>query len=790
MAAFAGTPASTEIIDVREGRIRRPVDLVRLTVLLLLGLFLIAVAIIAREATRGANEDLARLLGDVPRVFIRAFSVLTSFGALAVPIAFMIREIVRGQTRRLLEALLTGLVAIGVIEILDRVVAAYPGSQLYESLTRVGAHGSVRPFDTYLAALLAFVAVTGVVTEPLWSGLLVAVTSLYVLSVFTATQASIMSLSLSLVIGAFVGIAVRYAAGRVSNRPDAQQVVTALADRGIELTRMERVHSDDDGRRDYLATMPSGRMLVVQVLDRELIRSGAVYNVYRLIRIRKEIAPAPALSLERVAEHRTLLGMAIAQAGVPIPRLEAGVRCGPDAIVLVYEHRVGRPVVDPTPDQLDELWSLVKRLHRNGITHRGLTADSISLDDNGQFLLPIPQDGTVFATDLRVSLDRVQLLISTAQLAGTEAAVASARRMLTEDQLAAIVPLLQPIALTRETREALRADAGLMDRVRDAITEHTMVQPSEPVRVERVRPRTIVSIVAVIVAGYLIVGQLSSVDVVTVLSSARWRWVPLVAAASAASYLAAALSLTGYVRERLSFARTTLVQVAAAFAGFVTPPSVGGLAINIRYLRKARVSITGAATSVGLSQVVNGVSHVLLLIGFAAATGASARHSLPIPGWAFLAIGIVVAAAALSLTLPAVRRWALARLLPPLREAAPRLLALVTNPVKLAEGVFGALLLNACYIGALWFSVHAFAGEVRLSQVAVVYLAGAAIGSAAPTPGGLGAVEVALSTGLAAAGMASSAAISAVLLFRLATFWVPVPIGWLAFQWLQRKDAI
>lgn len=790
MAADADTPATTEIIDVREGRIRRPVDLVRLSVLLLLGLFLIGVAVIAREATRGANEDLARLLGDVPRVFIRAFSLLTSFLALAVPIAFMIREIVRSQTRRLLEALVTGLVAIGVVEILDRILAAYPGSQLYESLTRVGAHGSVRPFDTYLAALLAFVAVTGVVTEPLWSGLLVAVTSLYVLSVFTATQASIMSLALSLVIGAFVGIAVRYAAGRVSNRPDAQQVVSALANRGIALSRLERVHSDDDARRDYLATMPSGRTLVVQVLDRELIRSGAVYNVYRLIRIRKEIAPAPALSLERVAEHRTLLGMAIARAGVPIPQLEAGVRCGPDAIVLAYEHRVGRPVVNPTPDQLDELWTLVKRLHRNGITHRGLTAASISLDDNGQFLLPIPQDGTVFATDLRVSLDRVQLLISTAQLAGTDEAVASARRMLTEDELAGTVPLLQPIALTRETREALRADSGLMDAVRDAITEQAMVVPPEPVRVERVRPRTIVSIVAVIVAGYLIVGQLSSVDVVTVLSSARWRWVPLVLAASAASYLAAALSLTGYVRERLSFGRTTLVQVAASFAGFVTPPSVGGLAINVRYLRKARVSITGAATSVGLSQVVNGVSHVLLLIGFAAATGASARHSLPIPGWAFLAIGIVIAAAALSLTLSAVRRWALARLLPPLREAAPRLLALVTNPVKLAEGVFGALLLNACYIGALWFSVHAFAGDVRLSQVAVVYLAGAAIGSAAPTPGGLGAVEVALSTGLAAAGMASSAAISAVLLFRLATFWVPVPIGWLAFQWLQRKEAI
>ncbi|MDQ2838916.1 MAG: flippase-like domain-containing protein [Actinomycetota bacterium] len=783
-------PPPVVIDDSGPGRVRRSLDLVRLIGLLVGGLLLVGIGIVAQDTSRGANDDLARLLGEVPHVFIRAFSLLTSFGALVIPLAFMIREIVRGQTRRLIEALLTGLLAIGVVEGLDRLVGQFPHSQLNEALTRVGASGSVQPFDTYLVALLAFVAVTGLAADPLWSGLLVTVTALYVLSVFTATQASLLSLSLSLVIGAIVGIAVRYAAGRTSLRPTAEQLVAALDARGLQLTSFQRLDSDADGGRRYLAVTQAGERLAVQVLDRELIASGAVYNVYRLIRIRKEIAPAPALSLERVAEHRSLLSMAASSAQVPMPRLLAGVRCGPDAIALVYEHLVGTALTEPSAEQLDELWRIANRLHHNRLTHRGLTASSVLVTPEGQLLLPIPQDGTVFATDLRISLDRVQLLISSARLAGVDRAVASARRALTGDELAAIVPVLQPIALTRETREAIRQDSGLIEAVREEIQGASHVRVPELVRVERVRPRTIVSIVAVLVAGYLIVGQLSSVNLITLLSEARWRWVPLVLAASAASYLAAALSLTGYVRERLSFPRTALVQVAASFTGFVTPPSVGGLAINIRYLRKARVSITGAATSVGLSQVVNGVSHVLLLIAFAAATGASARHSLPIPGWAFGAIGALVALAALALAVPMTRHWLLNRVLPPLREAMPRLLNLLTNPVKLAEGVSGALLLSGCYIAALWFSVHAFDGNVRISQVAVVYLAGAAIASVAPTPGGLGAVEVALSTGLAAAGMASAAAISAVLLFRLATFWLPVPFGWLAFHWLQRWDAI
>jgi uncharacterized protein (TIRG00374 family) len=124
------------------------------------------------------------------------------------------------------------------------------------------------------------------------------------------------------------------------------------------------------------------------------------------------------------------------------------------------------------------------------------------------------------------------------------------------------------------------------------------------------------------------------------------------------------------------------------------------------------------------------------------------------------------------------------------REALPRLLNLLTDPAKLAQALLGALFLNISYIAALWFAVAAFGGNLEFAEVAVVFLAGAAIGSLAPTPGGLGAIEIALSTGLAAAGMPSAAAVSAVLVYRLATFWLPVPIGWAAMHWLQRHDAL
>jgi uncharacterized protein (TIRG00374 family) len=120
----------------------------------------------------------------------------------------------------------------------------------------------------------------------------------------------------------------------------------------------------------------------------------------------------------------------------------------------------------------------------------------------------------------------------------------------------------------------------------------------------------------------------------------------------------------------------------------------------------------------------------------------------------------------------------------------PRLIEMLQQPQKLVEGVGGALLLTAGYVLCLTACVLALGGSVPVTSAAVVYLTGSALGSAVPTPGGLGAVEAALTAGLTATGMPAATAVSAVLLFRLLTFWLPVPAGWAAFSYLRRRGAL
>jgi uncharacterized membrane protein YbhN (UPF0104 family) len=244
------------------------------------------------------------------------------------------------------------------------------------------------------------------------------------------------------------------------------------------------------------------------------------------------------------------------------------------------------------------------------------------------------------------------------------------------------------------------------------------------------------------------------------------------------------------VAEPLRFTRTLLAQLAGSFVTLVTPAAFGGAAINVRYLQRRKIPAPVAAASVGVSQVVAFVLHILMLVVFIAIAGAADKHPFRPPTWFYFVLAGLVVAAAAVLAVPAGRRLLRARLVPTLNQVLPRLLEVAQQPRKLAEGIGGALLLTVAYILCLAACVKAFHGSAAFAGIAVVYLTGSALGSIIPTPGGLGAVEAALTAGLVATGLHGTEAASAVLLFRLITFWLPVPFGWAALSYLERKDAI
>ncbi|WP_406310968.1 flippase-like domain-containing protein [Streptomyces thermoviolaceus] len=346
-------------------------------------------------------------------------------------------------------------------------------------------------------------------------------------------------------------------------------------------------------------------------------------------------------------------------------------------------------------------------------------------------------------------------------------------------------------AIDEALEEAREED--LLSQIRRQVLRIRPQAPVEPARLERVRPRTLISFIAGAIGAYYLLSQLTHIKFGTLFAHAEWGWLAAAVAFSALSYVAAAMGLLGFVPERVPFPRTVAAQVAGSFVKIVAPAAVGGVALNTRFLQRAGVRPGLAVASVGASQLVGLGCHILMLLSFGYLTGTEKTPSLT-PSRTVIAGLLTVAVLVLVVTsVPFLRKFVVTRVRSLFAGVVPRMLDVLQRPQKLITGIGGTLLLTGCFVMCLDASIRAFGDEttsLSIASVAVVFLAGNALGSAAPTPGGVGAVEATLTVGLIAVGLPKEVAAPAVLMFRLLTLWLPVLPGWLAFNHLTRKGAL
>jgi uncharacterized protein (TIRG00374 family) len=116
--------------------------------------------------------------------------------------------------------------------------------------------------------------------------------------------------------------------------------------------------------------------------------------------------------------------------------------------------------------------------------------------------------------------------------------------------------------------------------------------------------------------------------------------------------------------------------------------------------------------------------------------------------------------------------------------------ALAARPSKLALLFGGALFGKLTTLVAFAASARAFDVDLPVAQLCALYMTANTVASAAPTPGGVGAIEAALIAVLTGAGVDPAVAVSVVFLFRFATYWLPVPPAWLALRGLRKSELV
>ena len=444
-------------------------------------------------------------------------------------------------------------------------------------------------------------------------------------------------------------------------------------------------------------------------------------------------------------------------------------------------------------DLLVRLWAEVDKLHKAGIAHRSLRAANVMADRDGQPVIVDFSFSELAATRRQMDLDVAELLASLATLVGEDRATSAAVKVLGAEGVAPAVPLLQPLALSAGTRRAVKRQDGLLTRTRSTTAAASGVATLELVRVERVRPRTLLTIAALCGAYYYLLPQLAKVgNPWRALESAQWAWILVAIAFSALTYLASAIGLLGGVSVRVPFWPTVLTQGASSYINRVSPSNVGGMALNVRFLQKAGVEPTAGVAAVGVNSLAGALVHgVFLVIFFAWAGRGGAGQAFKLPSSSTLLVILAVAAAVIGIVIATRqgRRFAARKLLPSLRSSLASLRRVARSPARLTLLFGGSALVTLAYLGGLVASVEAFGGGASVAKIGAVYMV-SAVAAASPTPGGVGAIEAALTAGLTGIGISSGAAVSAVVLYRLATYWLPVPPGWLSWRLLQRMDYV
>jgi undecaprenyl-diphosphatase len=275
-------------------------------------------------------------------------------------------------------------------------------------------------------------------------------------------------------------------------------------------------------------------------------------------------------------------------------------------------------------------------------------------------------------------------------------------------------------------------------------------------------------------------------------SHANWWWLGPMVVGAAATIGFAALAFVASVPEPIPYLPALRMQLASSFVSRIAPANTGTLAVGVRFLQRSGIEPGPAAAAVGLCALTGFIVHLSLMATFLAWVGTSdVGFSLPQADALFIVIAIALSASGLVIALvPAVRR----RVVPPLVEQARTALSsmadVLTDPWRVIGLIGGSAGVTLSYVLTLTVSVAAFGGGVSFPEIGAAYLVAAALGSAAPTPGGLGAVEAALVAALSGYGMDSGPAVSAVLTFRLVTYWLPMLPGWFMFQQMQRREEL
>ena len=586
------------------------------------------------------------------------------------------------------------------------------------------------------------------------------------------------------------------ALGSPAGRPTTAQVAAALAELNYHVEQLQLAPEQERGFTMMVAEAANGEVLPVRVYGRDAADTRLLAKAWRFLAY-KDSGPTLTITRLQQVEHEALCLYAARDAGVPAPEVVVAGVAGPSAAVLVTRLAPSAPLSADDPDietRLRDLWGDVARMRAARIAHGALDLEHVASASGSTVIEDFSVAG-FSAPDERLDQDVAQLLVATATLVGSHAATAAAVEGIGPEVTGRALPFLQKPALTPANRRAVHADKDLLDHLRDAVTDATGHSPVQMTELRRVKPLNIVMFFALILAVWIILGQIGSLsDLFDTMKTAEWPWLVAGLAFSASTSVAWAYTTIGTVRQQIPLIPATLLQMAVSFGNLVATTGAASTIMNIRFLQKQGVEV-GPATSSGLVAGASGtVATLFLFIGSGLIVGEDLRLS-EIGGSSgigrkLILLAVVLAAVAVGVVLavPKLRRFVRDKMWPQIVAAVRNIWDIVTTPRQFFTVLGGAVAANLLTSACLLACLLAYGDRISFLEIVFVNTSAGFLASLVPVPGGVGVTEAFLVAGLTAFGVPAEIATATVLTHRLFTAYLPPIWGSQALKWLVRED--
>jgi len=772
---------------IREPRFRRATDVV------LLVPSLVGLAILVAIYPPGPFErSVSRLLGSVPSFTNPLWELLYDLLA-AWTLALLATALLSRRGFVLAQALAGFALAAAVAFVCAR-LASGDWPELADLVQR-GTDAPTFPDVRIAETVAVLLTISARLVRPLqracrWLLLLGLVGALFL---DTAAPSGVAA---GFLIGVVAAAVIRLSFGTSVGRPGLDAVAASLAELGIEAGGLEFDPRQTAGVVAVRGRDPEGRRLFVEVYGRDAYDNQLLEKLWRTLWY-QDGGPSLRLGPGQVAEHEAFVTLLARNGGVATHEvLRAATTTGGNALLVLRgdDHPLDSLDAGEIDDSvLSRSWQALSLLHGARIAHRRIDTHTVALLDGEVGLVDFAGATAAPTADHRLT-DRAQLLVTTAAVAGTDRALAAAVAAIGEDGVTNLLPYLQPAALRGSLRQATKAAGVDLDELRNEAA--SLVGAEEPglVKLRRVTWGSLVQAALLLLAGLAVLSFATGIDYDQLwsgLQGATWGWIVLGFVVAQLPRLTQATSTLGSVAADLRFGPVYGMQLATGYMNLALPSSAARLAVNIRFFQRQGITPAAAVTAGAIDSFASTVLQAVLLTLLLLFTEANLDLQFSAPtGGSLVVIAVIavllVASIVVVVLIGRFRRrivgWG-RRSWPEVRAALSTLRS--SNKIALLLG--GSLATEILFAIALGLFALGLGTRVSLVDLLVLNMGIALINTVIPIPGGIGVSELGLTVGLTSAGMTEEAALAAVLLYRVSTFYLPPTWGFFALRYLQRN---